>query len=419
MSVTMTGRSPYDAAGPSPAATPGVATAGQVLALVRTGRAATRADVGRLTGLSRTAVSARLATLLEHGLVLEGEQVASTGGRPAARLRFNRDAGVVLAAAIGRSRTQLAVCDLDGTVLASVDRDQEIGLGPDVLLPLVVEWFRDLLLEAGRDAGEVWAVGLSLPGTVDTARGVSVDSPVMAGWDGVDLVPYLSGITAAPLFVDNDANVLALSEVDGHLRTFRDALVVKASTGFGLGVVADGRVVRGHLGAAGEIGHVKIESADGLACRCGDTGCLEAVGAGWAVVQRYNQADADRHLPHVRDLVGLALRGDPEARGLIRDSGRRLGEALAGAVNVLNPEAIVVGGDMGAAFDMFAAGLRETLYPRASALATSALQVLPSTYGDRAGVVGCASLALGRMLSPRAVDARLAAVSVARGTRPS
>ncbi|MDP3891438.1 ROK family protein, partial [Nocardioides sp.] len=318
-------------------------------------------------------------------------------------------AGAVLAAAIGRSRTQLAVCDLDGTVLASVDRDQEIGLGPDVLLPLVVEWFRELLAEADLVAGDVWAIGLSLPGTVDTARGVSVDSPVMTGWDGVDLVPYFAGLTGSPLFVDNDANVLALSEVDGHLLRFRDALVVKASTGFGLGVVADGRVIRGHLGAAGEVGHVKVEAARDLPCRCGDTGCLEAVGAGWAVVQRYNQAVEGRSLPHVRDLVGLALRGDPEARGLLRASGRRLGEALAGAVNVLNPEAIIIGGDMGAAFDVFAAGLRETLYPRASALATSALQVLPSTHGDRAGVVGCAALALDRMLSPSAVDARLLA----------
>src|SRR3954453_23104848 len=102
-------------------------TAGEVFSLIRDGRAVTRSEVGRVTGLSRTAVAARLATLLDSGLVVGDEdRAASTGGRPAAHLRFNRDAGVVLAAAIGRSRTQLGVCDLEGLVLAEHDVDQEV-----------------------------------------------------------------------------------------------------------------------------------------------------------------------------------------------------------------------------------------------------------------------------------------------------
>ncbi|HWU23877.1 MAG TPA: ROK family protein, partial [Nocardioides sp.] len=112
---------------------------------------------------------------------------------------------------------------------------------------------------------------------------------------------------------------------------------------------------------------------------------------------------------HVRELVALANRGDAEARQLLRESGRQLGEVLAVAVNLLNPQAVVIGGDMAGAFDVYAAGVRETLYARATALATRELQVLPSTFGDRAGLVGCAAMALDRVLSPAAVDARLAA----------
>jgi len=126
----------------------GPATAGQVFSLIRDGRAVTRSEVGRVTGLSRTAVAARVAALLESGLVVEGadpERAPSSGGRPPVRLRFDADAGVVLAGAIGRSRTQLAVCDLDGTVLAGSDLDQEVGSAADDLMPQVVAGFTKLL----------------------------------------------------------------------------------------------------------------------------------------------------------------------------------------------------------------------------------------------------------------------------------
>ena len=382
------------------------ATAGEVFALIRAGAADTRSAVGRVTALSRTAVSARLALLMATGLVVEGEEGPSTGGRPAATLRFDHRSGVVLAAAIGRSRTQLAVCDLAGAVLAGADVDQEPGAGPDELMPDLVGRLGALLDEAGRSGADVRGVGMSIPGTVDRVRGGSLDSPIMPGWNGVPLAPYLRGLTAAEVLVDNDTNVMTLSErqaVGGHLGRFDDVLLLKASTGVGAGIVADGDLRRGALGAAGEIGHTKSRAADGLVCRCGDTGCLEAVAGGWALVQ--TMRDAGRDVDHVRSLVALALAGDAEARRLVRESGRRVGEVLAGAVNLLNPGAVVVGGDMVRAYDTFAAGLRETLYRGATSLATRDLQILPATHGDAAGVVGCAALALEQVLSVAAVDA--------------
>ncbi|MGZ4446454.1 MAG: ROK family protein [Nocardioides sp.] len=379
------------------------ATAGELLALVRTGRAGTRSQLRTLTGLSRTAVVTRVQALASAGLLLAGEELASTGGRPPGGLLFNKDAGVVLAVAVGRSRSQLAVVDLDGTEVAADSADHEVGVGPDELMPRVAARLTRLLADV---EPPVAAVGLSLPGTVDTGRGVSLDSPVMAGWDGVELAPYLADVANVPVYVANDADVLARAELLGRRDEVRDALVVKASTGLGLGIVADGHVVAGHLGAAGEIGHTKTPAAEGLACRCGDTGCLEAVAGGWALVAR--MAEHGREVGHVRHLVELALQGDAEARGLVRDAGRHLGEVRAVAVNLLNPRVVVVGGDMAGAFDLFAAGLRESVYGRAGALATRDLQFLPAVHGDRAGLVGCAALALDHVLAPAAVDARLA-----------
>jgi len=389
---------------------PGPATAGEVFSLIRDGRARTRSDVGRVTGLSRTAVAARIGSLLQSGLVVEGvdaEREPSTGGRPPVGLRFNRDAGVVLAGAIGRSRTQLGVCDLDGGVLATTDLEQEVGAAPDDLMPQVLAGFTQLVKEAGRRPADVRAVGLSIPGTVELERGASLDSPIMAGWNGVELAPYLEKVTGTgvPVFVDNDANVMALSERRGHLERHRDLLFVKASTGIGVGIVTDGRLLRGALGAAGEIGHNKIAAAQGLPCRCGDTGCLEAVAAGWALVQAARTGGHE--ITHVRDLVALAVKGDADARHLVRVAGRRIGEVVASTVNVLNPEAVVVGGDLAQAYDPFVAGLRESLYSQASALATRELVIVPVTHGERSGVVGCAALAIREVLDSAAVDKAL------------
>ena len=381
-------------------------TVGDVLELVRSGQVSTRSDIGRATGLSRTAVTSRVVALIGSGLVVEGDDGESTGGRPPSVLRFAPGAGVVLAGAIGRSRTQLAVCDLGGELLALSEVDQAVGLGPDDVMPDVVDRFVRLLEDLGRPVADVRGAGLSIPGSVDFARGMSLDSPIMKGWDGVPLAPYLARLGQVPTFVDNDANVLALSERRGHLERFGDAVMVKASTGLGAGIVVGGELLRGGLGAAGELGHTKSPAAAGRVCRCGDSGCLEAVAGGWALVQTMQELEVE--VGHVRDLVALALRGDPQARQLVRDSGRRTGEVLGGAVNVLNPEVVVIGGDMAAAYDIFVAGLRETLYSHASALATRELQIVPATHGDLAGVLGCAALVLDQVLSPGAVDRALA-----------
>lgn len=380
------------------------ATAGELLALIRSGRAATRTDLRALTGLSRTAITTRVASLVDAQLLLAGEELASTGGRPPGALVFNANAAVVLAAAIGRSRSQLAVCTLDGEEIVSSSQDHAVGMGPDELMPDLARRLSELLAQAPGHP-RVAGVGVSLPGTVDPAGGASLDSPVMTGWDGVELAPYVREATDAPLFLGNDADVLARAERLGPHGALGDLLVVKASTGLGLGIVANGQVVSGHLGAAGEIGHTKVVAAAGIPCRCGDSGCLEAVAAGWALVA---QVPAAAGVTHVRDLVALALTGDRHARALLKESGRRLGDVVSVAVNLLNPHAVIVGGDMAAAFDIYAAGLRESIYARCTALATRDLQILPASYGDRSGLVGCAALALDHVLSPAAVDALLA-----------
>lgn len=376
-----------------------MATVGDVFALIRQRRDITRTEIGQLTGLSRTAVAARVAALSALGLVTEREQAPSTGGRPPTLLSFDATAGVVLSVAVGISRTRLAVCDLAGDVLSVTDIDQEVALGPGDLMPDIVKRL-DVMLQDHPD-DTVHGIGLSLPGTVDRRRGCSRDSPILRGWDGVELRPYfaeLERLSGVPVVVDNDSNAIAVVEGRGR----RDVLVIKASSGLGAGIVAGGMLQRGASEAAGEFGHNKIAAAQGLPCRCGDTGCVETVAGGWAIVHRLQQQG--RSVRNLRDVVEIAHGGDAEARRMIRDSGRYVGEVLAAAVNLLNPALVVVAGDMAGAYEIFVAGLRETLYGNATAQATRTLEVVPATHGETSGTVGGAVMVLDEVLSARAID---------------
>jgi len=376
---------------------------GEVYRLIRDKRDLTRSEIGVLTGLSRTAVNARVRELTSRDLVSEREQAPSTGGRPATLLSFNADAGVVLTAAVGGSRTRLGVCNLAGDVLAAADVDQEPGHRPGDLMPAVIARLQQLLAESGLLTSTVFGVGLSLPGTVDQSRGSSVDTPVLSGWDGVPLIPYFHDLTDAPVVFGNDANVVALAEWRaGAGRGFDDLLVLKASTGLGAGIISGGALQRGATRAAGEFGHNKTAAAAGLACRCGDVGCLEAVAGGWALVRTLREGG--RQVQNLRDVVALAHGGDALARRVIRESGRHVGEVLAGAVNLLNPAAMVVAGDVAGAYDIFVAGLREALYRNATALATRVLEVLPAQLGDQGVVTGSAMMVIDRVLGPQAID---------------
>jgi predicted NBD/HSP70 family sugar kinase len=390
------------------------ATAGQILQLILSNQANSRSEIGRLTGLSRTAVTARINQLTAQGLVVEHATTQSTGGRPAGRLSFNASGGIVLAASIGRSRIQLAIADLDSSLLSEESLEVDQASGPQHCLPAVVDRLYEMVSGCGRPLADVRGVGVSVPGSVDLNRGAMVNSIALPSWDGVALPPLFRRDPGVRVLVDKDVNVMAIAEQRGPLRDVDDLLMVKASTGIGACVVSGGALQRGALFAAGELGHIPLPDGAGVLCRCGQTDCLEAVAGGWAMARALRQLGRDVH--HVRDVVAIALKGDPEALGMIRDAGRRVGEVVSAAVTLLNPEVVVIGGDLAGAYEPFVAGLREIVYRRSTALATRQLRIVGSTFGDRQGLVGCAAMINRWITSERAVDSVIAERDSERGT---
>ncbi|WP_327103637.1 ROK family transcriptional regulator [Nonomuraea glycinis] len=380
-----------------------LATSGEVLRLIRTGEAVTRSDLGRVTGLSRPAVQARVGELLERGLVVERADAPSTGGRPPVRLEFNAGGGVVLVAALGASRTRVAVCDLSGRELAGQDFAIDVEQGPDVVLPLVMDTWDELL--ADRPRAVVKGVGMGVPATVEFAQGRTESARVMASWTGVVIPPLIAARFAVPVLVDNDVNVLAIGEHRGAYPELGDLMFVKVSTRIGAGVVAGGEILRGALGAAGEIGHIPVRDGGGVLCRCGNMDCVDSVASGTALLRDLRFAGKD--VKTIADVTALVRAGDAETMATVREAGRRIGEVLAIAVNILNPSVVVLGGDMAEAFGPLVSSIREVVYRRSTALATRRLRIEPSRLGAAAGISGCAVMVLDHVLSPDAVDAAM------------
>jgi predicted NBD/HSP70 family sugar kinase len=266
----------------------------------------------------------------------------------------------------------------------------------------VLKVFDQLLDETGRPRADVWAIGVGVPGPVDFASGRPMRPPIMPGWDGFDIRGWFAPHLPGPVLVDNDVNVMALGEYWHSWKDeISDLLYVKVGTGIGAGVVARRMISRGGQGAAGDIGHIRVEGAATVTCDCGNMGCLEAVASGRALARELSAAGVAAK--NTRDVTQLVLAGDPLAVRAVRVAGRKLGEVLAAAVNLLNPEIIVVGGDLVDAHEQLLAGVRETIYQRSTPLATQSLRIVESQLGPDAGVLGCVVLTLEHLLSAAGV----------------
>lgn len=383
-----------------------------ILAGVRAGGLRTRPELVRQLGLGRNIVSQRVAQLMEYGLLDEGPMAPSTGGRPSRELRFRSEAGYLLVAELGASHVQVGLSDLHGELVAQHVEPCDVAAGPDATLDRLEQLFDDLL--AGRpEAPPLWGVGAGLPGPVEFAKGRPIAPPIMPGWDAYPVRERLSARYLVPAWVDNDVNVMALGELRAGIgRGEEELLYVKVGTGIGAGLISRGRLHRGAQGAAGDIGHVSVLDDDSVLCRCGNTGCLEAVAGGYALARDgLATARTGRSGPladvlkatgsvTVRDIIAAARAGDAVSLAMLNRSGRLVGRVLATLVNFYNPSLIVMGGQVSWGDDVFLSELRRTVYGRSTALAARDLRIKTSPLGNRAGLLGAAFLVADQLFSP-------------------
>jgi glucokinase len=260
----------------------------------------------------------------------------------------------------------------------------------DALIAAIIGSVRAILARNRISREQVVGVGLGLPGPIDVEKGVVHFFPNIPGWKDVALERILEKALQLPVRIDNDANVMALAEFKrGAARGSRNAVCITLGTGVGGGLIIDGALYRGSGFAAGEIGHMPVNE-EGPDCNCGGSGCLEAYVGNKRILARARRVF--RREISLEELSRRAQRGDRKAIALWSEAGRKLGVALTGVVNLLNPDCIVIGGGVANAGKILFDTIKETIYIRAMIVQAKQVKVVKARLGNDAGMIGAALL---------------------------
>ncbi|MGN6870966.1 MAG: ROK family protein [Solirubrobacteraceae bacterium] len=372
-----------------------------------------RPEIVRATGLTRPVVAQRVGDLISRGLLVEGELGPSSGGRAPRQLRFHANAGRVLVADLGATSLDVAVADVSGRILAHHAEPASVADGPERILGRVNNLFGRLLARDVDAAGQLWGIGIGVPGPVDFGSACVVAPPIMPGWDGFPIREKFAERYDVPVWVDNDVNVMALGELRaGAARGHNTVVLVKIGTGIGAGIVVAGRLHRGAQGSAGDVGHTQVTRDPAVLCRCGKVGCLEALAGGAALARDAVRLAKEGSSPILaermterkgrltaEDVSWAASHGDAASLQLIMRAGRLVGETLSTVVHVLNPSLIVIGGGVANAGDPLLAAVREAIYGQSLPLATRELEIRPVALGSQSGVIGVAAMVTDELFS--------------------
>jgi len=367
-----------------------------VIEALRERGVASRAELARATELSRSTISTIVGDLIDAGLAVErdgqpdGE--ASHAGRPGVMVALDPSAGLALAIDFGHRHLRVAVSDLSHTVLAERWRDLDVDASAREGLAEASNFVDEVLTEADVDRGQVIGAVMGLPAPINRLTGTVWDSSILPGWVGIDAAAEASTRLNLPVTVENDANLGALAELTwGAAKGRSEVAYLKVASGVGGGLISGGRLSHGVGGTAGEIGHT-IVVHDGPVCRCGNHGCLEALASARAVANLLSISR--REQVSTRRMLELSDSGDAATRRLIGDAGRALGIAVANLCNIVNPETVVIGGDMALAGDVLLDPVREVVQRNAIPSAAADTEIVAGVLGERAEMLGALALVM-------------------------
>lgn len=370
--------------------------------------ACSRAEIARRTGLSRGTVSTvaeeltRAHLIREHDVPDDARRPRGTG-RPPTLLSLVPGAAFAIGIDIGHQHVRATVCDLAGEPVADEWSRANVDNAPAETLDLAHDLVRRVLHAAAVPPERLLGAGMGLAAPINEKTGEVKADGILPGWHGIAPAAEMQNRLGVSVELANDADVGALGEkVFGAGRGVDDMTYIRLSAGVGAGLILSGQPYQGAYGIAGEIGHVCVQPS-GPICRCGNRGCLETVASPVAVARLLEQS-VGRAIT-ADQLLDLVASGDRGARRAVADAGESVGMVVSWIVNVLNPELIVVGGELGAAGDVLLDPIRASIQRHSVSGAADTVRVTAGVLGDRAEVLGAAALILAQ--SPLALAERV------------
>jgi glucokinase len=314
---------------------------------------------------------------------------------------------LVIGIDLGGTKVATAAADLEGSLLSKVIKPTCPERGVDAVIDTVVDSVKEAAASAGASKADIKSIGIGSPGPIDPEAGTVIFAPNLM-WHNVPIVHILEGILDLPVYLENDANVAGLGEYRfGAGRDSKNMIYITVSTGVGGGLILDGKIHAGSFGMAGEVGHMTIVN-DGPLCGCGNQGCLEALAAGPAIARKARACVLHGEETIMADMVSgrieeitsktvgeAALAGDILAKEIVDKTGEYLGIGVANLINVINPDAVVIGGGVSNMGELLLVPLRRAAGRRAIKAAFEKVRIVKAELGSDAGVVGAVCLALG------------------------
>ncbi len=352
-----------------------------ILNLLRLGGTLSRTDIAAKTGLARSALTRLVRALLDEGLIIEVGKQDSSGGRKAVLISLNPDFARTIGVKIERQRILAASVDLRGVLRDRAELPLSTPPSPQDVFVGISRLIQDM------SRHRILGIGVAISGFIDPTTGVDLYTPILE-WEHVPLRAPLHDRLGLPVWVENDVNALALAERwYGAGRRFRDFVCITVGEGIGAGVVLHGEIYRGAFGGAGELGHITI-NPDGPVCRCHERGCLEVYAS-----DRFLREETKRlGFVDIESLMAAARDHSPEARNAFSTLGRFLGLGAKNLVNLLNPEALVLGGERMDAADLFLDALENEVRRHSFPAEADELQILPAELGPDGFLIGAATL---------------------------
>lgn len=353
---------------------------GDILELIRRGSVTTRRHLSEITGLSRSVVAQTVAELIAEGLVAERALARPSGiasrGRPSSILHPASRTGWVAALDFGHAHVACAIAGFDSVVAyeerVRLDVDGDARAAFAVAGGLVDAG----LARVGASRRSLGGLAIGIPHPVDKASGAVRAPARLASWAGALPAAHLARGMSCPVIVENDANLGAWGEyVRGAGRSASSVLYIKVADGVGAGLVVDNTVFNGARGVGGEMGHVQVDS-HGPRCRCGRRGCLEAVYSAEPVRERLGLAP------------GTPFAVTPQSAPVFADAGRSIGRVVAHLCNFLDPDAVVVGGELGMVGEPLLGGIREAFTEYGQVSAVRDVPLHGAEFGTRSELVG-------------------------------
>jgi glucokinase-like ROK family protein len=398
-----------------------------VLDAIQRRRGISRAELAGVTGLTQAAISKIVADLIAIGLVVEEGQSVSAGGRPPVRLTINAEATYVIGIDLARSGIQGVLVDLNGQIRHRVAVGSRLAEAADVTLERLTILTAELLSWAQTHDRQIAGIGIGAPGPLNARDGVILAPPNFPLWRNVPVRQIMEQRFGLPVWLDNDANAQALAEGRfGAGQGLRSFIYIAVGTGVGAGLVINGTLHRGVHNVEGELGHTTVEAA-GPRCSCGNRGCLELYTSAPAVVAMAVAALHRGEHSLISELVGgrldqitiytiaqAAHAGDQLALRILEQVAVYLGVGVVNAINLLGPEAVILGReDIQACGELLLGPIRATVAERCFAMAAEQVQIRAAQLGDDAPVIGAACLVLENLFrAPEEVLKRSAAKPV-------